>query len=74
MDGTFEHRHIHVAWTFVEDGKWCDDGARRWAFEVRVGDISVIRLFRTPLSQAEAKREAQRVAPAVFRVVEDWLK
>jgi hypothetical protein len=74
LDGTFKHRTIRVTWTFVEDGKWSDDGAKRWTFEVKLGDISVIRLFRTPLSQAEAEREAQRVAPAVFRVAEDWLK
>ena len=74
MDGTFKHRTIRVGWKFVEDGKWCGDGAPRWAFEVRLGDISVIRLFRTPLSHAEAEREARRIAPAVFRVAEDWLK
>jgi hypothetical protein len=75
MDGELEHRHLHLRWTFADDGRYgAEGGDRHWLFEVSLGDIGVARRYPDPLTQNEAEAEARKIAPELFRVAQVWLE
>ena len=67
MDGMFAHRHVRMEWTFDGDN-------HQWLFEVSFGDVGISRRYPQPLTRVEAEEEANRIAPALFQMVEAWLK
>jgi hypothetical protein len=70
--GEFEHKRLRMKWSFEEVDE--HEAGKQWVFEVSFGDIAVRRRFSAPLSTAEALREAEVIAPELFRVAEAWLR
>ena len=72
--GSLVHKRVRMQWTFQEDGRNENDGNKQWVFELRLGDISILRRYPGVLSQVEAEEEANKIAPELFQVAETWLR
>ena len=69
LQGTFVYRHLEMQWT-----SRAQIGERRWMFELTAGDIAVSRRYPKRLSEDEAAKVAETMAPELFRVAEAWLE
>ena len=68
MQGSFTSGGIAFDWT-VQRGP---ASAPSWLLVIVVGEISIARQYASEMTRNEAEDRAQKVAPAMAKLIEQW--